>query len=64
MTYGSKSQGSFFRVGSKTRANGGNTMGPLLFWGWGGWLVGCLLAPDWQREAESDVCVRVCIGKR
>lgn len=36
-------------------------MGPLLFWGVGGWLVVCLLAPDRQREAESDVCVCACV---
>lgn len=36
-------------------------MGPLLFWGWGGWLVGCLLAPDRQRGTESHVCVCVCV---
>lgn len=57
---GGKSQGSFFRIGSKIRANGGNTMGPLSFLGVGG-LVVCLLALDRQRGTESDVCVCVCV---
>lgn len=65
ITYGRKSQGSFFRVGSKTRANGGNTMGPLLFWGWGiGWLFVCWRRIGRDGQTVMYVCVCVCVSVR